>query len=394
MAESFAGAGVALVTPVHARGRASTRPRCGGWCGARSRAASTCSCPAAPPARARTMTEDEQQRVIAITLEERGGSAGAGGRGQQRHAHGGREDASAPGRPGRARASSRSGPYYNKPTPEGFFRHFSAIADASPVPVVVYNVPGRTGSNIDAKTLLRLAAHPNIAAVKEASGNLGQVMEILRDRPEGFEVLSGRRRLHAGLHGAGRRRASSRSPPTRCPARCTTLTAACARGDFAAARAHPQPAAAAHEPQLRRVEPDPGEGLARAAWACARRASACRMCPPDRGHARGAARGAARAGAALVSAAGGLRRASIEALLRAARGGAGRRGARASSTSCCDALESRRGARGGARPRRLAGQRLGEEGHPARLPPGPGRGDGARGPAALLRQGHASCPGG
>ena len=59
------------------------------------------------------------------------------------------------------------------------------------VPVVVYNVPGRTGSNIDAKTLLRLAAHPNIAAVKEASGNLGQVMEILRDRPAGFEVLSG-----------------------------------------------------------------------------------------------------------------------------------------------------------------------------------------------------------
>ncbi len=83
------------------------------------------------------------------------------------------------------------GPYYNKPTPEGFFRHFSAIADASPVPVVVYNVPGRTGSNIDAPTQLRLAAHPNIAGVKEASANLGQMMEILRDRPAGFEVLSG-----------------------------------------------------------------------------------------------------------------------------------------------------------------------------------------------------------
>src|SRR5262245_11165289 len=83
------------------------------------------------------------------------------------------------------------GPYYNKPTAEGFFRHFSAVADASTAPIVVYNVPGRTGSNIDARTQLRLAAHPNVAAVKEASGNLGQVMEVLRDRPAGFEVLSG-----------------------------------------------------------------------------------------------------------------------------------------------------------------------------------------------------------
>jgi 4-hydroxy-tetrahydrodipicolinate synthase len=83
------------------------------------------------------------------------------------------------------------GPYYNKPTPEGFYRHFTTVAEASTVPVVVYNVPGRTGSNIDARTLLRVASHPNVTAVKEASGNLAQVMEILRDRPAGFEVLSG-----------------------------------------------------------------------------------------------------------------------------------------------------------------------------------------------------------
>jgi hypothetical protein len=65
------------------------------------------------------------------------------------------------------------------------FRHFATIADAVSVPVVVYNVPSRTGSNIDTKTQLRLAAHPNITAVKEASGKLTQVIDILRDRPEG-----------------------------------------------------------------------------------------------------------------------------------------------------------------------------------------------------------------
>src|SRR5438552_3080304 len=83
------------------------------------------------------------------------------------------------------------GPYYNKPTAEGFYRHFAAIADAVSVPVVVYNVPGRTGSNIDGKTQLRLAGHPNITAVKEASGRLAPVKELLSDRPEGLEVLSG-----------------------------------------------------------------------------------------------------------------------------------------------------------------------------------------------------------
>jgi 4-hydroxy-tetrahydrodipicolinate synthase len=83
------------------------------------------------------------------------------------------------------------GPYYNKPTQQGFFEHFKAIAEAENIPIVVYNVPGRTASNIEAKTMLRLAEIPNIVAVKEASGNLGQIMDILRDRPSNFRVLSG-----------------------------------------------------------------------------------------------------------------------------------------------------------------------------------------------------------
>lgn len=83
-------------------------------------------------------------------------------------------------------------PFYNKPTQAGLYAHFSAIADAVEIPIVIYNVPGRTSCNISAETTLRLARDcENIVAVKEASGNLAQIMEILRSRPEGFSVLSG-----------------------------------------------------------------------------------------------------------------------------------------------------------------------------------------------------------
>ncbi|MBX3071550.1 MAG: 4-hydroxy-tetrahydrodipicolinate synthase [Thermomicrobiales bacterium] len=82
-------------------------------------------------------------------------------------------------------------PYYNKPTQEGMFRHFTAVADATDLPIVLYNVPGRTGVNMSAETTLRLAEHPNIVAVKEASGNLEQISEIVIGAPEGFAVLSG-----------------------------------------------------------------------------------------------------------------------------------------------------------------------------------------------------------
>ena len=82
-------------------------------------------------------------------------------------------------------------PYYNKPNQRGMKAHFTAIADASPVPVILYNVPGRVGVNLQAATCVELAKHPNIVAVKEASGNLQQIMEILRDKPAGFDVISG-----------------------------------------------------------------------------------------------------------------------------------------------------------------------------------------------------------
>ena len=83
-------------------------------------------------------------------------------------------------------------PYYNKPTQEGFYRHYAAIAEAVDIPIVVYNVPGRTGSNIAAETTIRMAEDiPNVYAVKEASGNVPQMMEILRGRPDDFAVYSG-----------------------------------------------------------------------------------------------------------------------------------------------------------------------------------------------------------
>ncbi|TDW95995.1 4-hydroxy-tetrahydrodipicolinate synthase [Dinghuibacter silviterrae] len=83
-------------------------------------------------------------------------------------------------------------PYYSKPSQEGIFQHYKAIAAASPKPVILYNVPGRTGSNISAATTIRLAREvPGIAGIKEASGNMVQCMEILRDRPADFLVVSG-----------------------------------------------------------------------------------------------------------------------------------------------------------------------------------------------------------
>jgi 4-hydroxy-tetrahydrodipicolinate synthase len=82
-------------------------------------------------------------------------------------------------------------PYYNKPSQKGLQEHFTAIADASPKPVILYNVPGRTGVNMIADTCLKLAEHKNIIGVKEASGNLNQLGYILRGKPENFSVLSG-----------------------------------------------------------------------------------------------------------------------------------------------------------------------------------------------------------
>lgn len=84
------------------------------------------------------------------------------------------------------------GPYYNKPTQNGYFQHFKAVADAVDIPIIVYNVPGRTSGNIEPGTLLRMAEEiPNVVMLKEASGNMAQIMEIARNKPKNFSLLSG-----------------------------------------------------------------------------------------------------------------------------------------------------------------------------------------------------------
>jgi 4-hydroxy-tetrahydrodipicolinate synthase len=90
-----------------------------------------------------------------------------------------------------ADASLQVSPYYNKPTQEGLYQHFMAIADAVDLPIMVYNIKGRTAVNIETDTLMRMAKHENIVAVKEASGDLNQMMDVIRRKPADFSVLSG-----------------------------------------------------------------------------------------------------------------------------------------------------------------------------------------------------------
>lgn len=94
-------------------------------------------------------------------------------------------------------------PYYNKPTQEGFYRHFIKIADNVKLPHIVYNIPPRTGKNIETDTMIRLARHPNIVGVKEASGSIMQMMQVIERAPEDFSVLSGDDAITLPLTAAG-----------------------------------------------------------------------------------------------------------------------------------------------------------------------------------------------
>ncbi|HZI50551.1 MAG TPA: 4-hydroxy-tetrahydrodipicolinate synthase [Terriglobia bacterium] len=126
------------------------------------------------------------------------------------------------------------GPYYNKPTQRGFYEHFKAVAEVG-LPVMLYNIPGRTGSNIEASTTLKLAELPNIVAVKEGSGNLGQMMEILRSRPAEFRVLAGDDAITLPLIAAGGDGVVS-VISNEVPAMMSKMTRAALNGDFASAR--------------------------------------------------------------------------------------------------------------------------------------------------------------
>ena len=127
-------------------------------------------------------------------------------------------------------------PYYNKPTQDGLYRHFAAVADASPRPVCLYNVPGRTAVNLLPTTALRLAAHPNVLGIKEASGDLRQILEIVRRRPAGFAVFSGDDWLAFAVVTAGGDGLISVTS-NEAPAAMTELVQAARDGELARARA-------------------------------------------------------------------------------------------------------------------------------------------------------------
>jgi len=151
---------------------------------------------------AATMTPDEQRRVIEIVAQTAKGRvpivAGAASNDTQR-AIAFSKTAKAAG----ATHLLHTSPMYNKPPQRGIVAHYRAIADAVDLPIVMYNVPSRTGSNVEAKTTLALAATPGIIAIKEASGNLGQITDILRDRPPHFSVLSGDDEMTLAVMAAG-----------------------------------------------------------------------------------------------------------------------------------------------------------------------------------------------
>jgi 4-hydroxy-tetrahydrodipicolinate synthase len=138
-----------------------------------------------------TLTRDEWLRVIEITIEETKGRvpivAGATSNATHEAVERARTVAAIKG----VDAILTASPYYNKPTQEGQYQHFKAIAEAADKPLVLYNVPGRTGANIEPSTLARLAQIPNIVAVKEASGNMSQIADVFNAVPEGFLVFSG-----------------------------------------------------------------------------------------------------------------------------------------------------------------------------------------------------------
>jgi 4-hydroxy-tetrahydrodipicolinate synthase len=181
-----------------------------------------------------TLAADERVRVVEIVVAEAAGRvpvlAGAGGYNTHEVIESARRMAQA-GADGILSVT----PYYNKPTPEGLFQHYAAIAEAVPLPIIVYNVPGRTGCNVDVATIVRLSGIPTIVGVKEASGNVTQMCEICAAVPDGFIVLSGDDALTLpvmAVGGAGIVSVASNEVP----AEMAHMVELAERGDFAAAR--------------------------------------------------------------------------------------------------------------------------------------------------------------
>ena len=185
----FRGCGTALVTPFTDRGEvdfSALRALVEWQIGERIELLVPCG----STGEAQTLNDGEREQVVAAVVEAAAGRvpvmAGATSNDTARAV----EETRRMCRVGADYVLSAT-PYYNKPTQDGLYRHFMAVADASTRPVCLYNVPGRTAVNLSPAVALRLAGHPNVMGIKEASGDLHQIMEIIAGRPERFAVLSG-----------------------------------------------------------------------------------------------------------------------------------------------------------------------------------------------------------
>jgi 4-hydroxy-tetrahydrodipicolinate synthase len=234
MRTPFTGVGTALVTPFTTGGQldeAAVRRL-----GRRQIDAGVhFLCPCGTTGENPTLSDAERLRIVEILAGEANGKvpilAGAGGYDTKELLHLGGELAKA-GATGFLSVT----PYYNKPTQEGLYQHYRAFAESTPLPIIVYNVPGRTGVNVEVATLARLAQIPNIIGVKEASGNVSQMCEVLVAVPEDFLVLSGDDALTLPLMAVGGHGIISVAG-NEIPAEMVQLVEAAERNDFRAARA-------------------------------------------------------------------------------------------------------------------------------------------------------------
>jgi 4-hydroxy-tetrahydrodipicolinate synthase len=230
---TLTGCGTALVTPFDSRG-AVDEPALRAFVDWQISEGIDFLVPCGSTGETATLDLEEHKRVVSITVEQAAGRlpvvAGAGSNDTRRAVALSRAMAAAG-----ATHLLHVAPMYNKPPQRGLVAHFRAIADAVELPIIVYNVPGRTGVNIEAATTLELATVPGIIGVKEASGDLTQITEILRHRPAGFSVLSGDDALTLAVVVAGGDGVISVTSNAT-PRRMRALVAAARSGDLASAR--------------------------------------------------------------------------------------------------------------------------------------------------------------
>jgi 4-hydroxy-tetrahydrodipicolinate synthase len=233
MRKAFTGVGTALITPFTRSGdvdEAAVRRLARRQIDAGVHFLVPCGTTGESP----TLTDAERLRIVEIVVEEAKGKlpvlAGAGGYDTRELIHLAREMAQR-GVSGFLSVT----PYYNKPTQEGLYQHYRAFAESTSLPIIVYNVPGRTGVNVEPSTLARLAEVLNIAGVKEASGNVSQMCDIVRAVPSDFIVLSGDDALTLPLMAIGGHGIISVAA-NEIPAEMAQMVEAAERNDFAAAR--------------------------------------------------------------------------------------------------------------------------------------------------------------